>query len=68
MTHYQSTVDLTVGCIIVQRDYLAEKPYSNRYNCSSQNGLINEHEILILVSTLKIETNQLIKLYYYHRE
>lgn len=59
MTHYQSAVDLTVGCIIVQRRHLSEASGSGRRNSSSQNGLIKPREVSD--STREMENNRLIK-------
>lgn len=59
MTHYQSAVDLTVGCIIVQRRHLSEASGSGRHNSSSQNGLIKLREVFD--STREMENNRLIK-------
>lgn len=59
MTHYQSAVDLTVGCIIVQRRHLSEASGSGRRNSSSQNGLIKPQEVSD--STREMENNRLIK-------
>lgn len=59
MTHYRSAVDLTVGCIIVQRRHLSETSGSGRHNSSSQNGLIKLREVFD--STREMENNRLIK-------
>lgn len=65
MTHYQSAVDLTVGCIIVQRRHLSEASGSGRHNSSSQNGLIKLQEVFD--STREMENKRLIKNLSCHR-
>lgn len=59
MTHYQSAVDLTVGCIIVQRRHLSEASGTGRHNSSSQNGLIKLQEVFD--STREMENKRLMK-------
>lgn len=65
MTHYQSTVALVASSF---KQTLWQKNHNTTENCSSHNGPISLPYILILVSTLEIETNRLTKLYYCRRE
>lgn len=59
MTHYQSAVDVTVSCIIVQRRHLSEASGTGRRGSSSQNGLIKLREVFD--STREMENKRFMK-------